>query len=80
MMNALNAQSNYLGWLLQRRKTGMDCAKWRTICWQDVSKIELATQVVLLALQIDPKIEWRIVEAVPGPKRKLAWQGRWREL
>ena len=65
-------------WLLQRRKLGMDCAKWRTVVSLPLSKVEAGTQFVVLAQEIDPEVAWRLVEDCPQP-RKLAWIGQWTE-
>ena len=57
--------------LLQRRLGSGDAHKWRTVLRFTPAQMPLAEQLVRLAIQIDPLIQWRVTTAqgesvVPG--------------
>lgn len=49
--------------LLQRRLSRGDSRKWRTLLRFTPAQMPLAEQLVRLAIQIDPLIQWRLTTA-----------------
>lgn len=49
--------------LLQRRLGSGDAHKWRTVLRFTPAQMPLAEQLVRLAIQIDPLIQWRLTTA-----------------
>lgn len=62
--------------LLQRRRSGADCARWRTVLRLPPAAIPDATAIVRLAGRIDAGVQWRLAADAPGPC--VEWrEGAW---